>query len=394
MFVYLDNGATTRPHQEVTKRVAEMMEKEYGNPSSLHSMGVAAEKSIKGARKAAAFSLGVEENEVYFTSGGTEGNNTAIFGAVEAKRKRGNKIITSKSEHAAVLEACRHLEEVGFKVIYLDVDGKGGVSPIELENVLDDDTILVSLMAVNNELGTIAPLPDFSKLIRAKSNALFHCDAVQAYGKIPFSPIDEGVDMAVISAHKVHGPKGIGAIYIAGDVTIRPLIYGGGQEKGFRSGTENVPGIVGFGVAAEHISSQKGEVTSFLASLRRRLLNGLREEIKDIRINSHEWALGEKDGGLCSPAILNVSFLGCPGEALLHSLEQSDIYISTGSACSSRKKGSHVLAAAGLTGEEIASAIRFSIGEYNREEEMDYVVDCVKAAVKRIRKVTRYKGER
>lgn len=382
MFVYLDNSATTRPYEEVVVEMVKYMESHYGNPSSLHRMGVDAEKAMKGARKSIAVSLGVKDEEIYFTSGGTEADNTAIFGAAQARKRRGDKIVTSRIEHPAVMESCRKLEESGFRVEYIPVGGNGVIDLRALESALDDQTILITVMHVNNEVGSIQPIREIAELKdrigkRLGMEILLHTDAVQSYGRLPI-PMD-GIDMLAVSGHKIHGPKGAGALYIRKALNIQPYIHGGGQERGLRSGTENVPAIAGFGTAADLCRRNTDKRIETMKKVKAYLEEGLRSEIPDIRFNS------SPDG---SPAILNVSFSGVRGEVLLHTLEQSEIYVSTGSACSSRKKGqSHVLKAMGLSDKEIEGAVRFSFSEFNTTEEIDYVLARLKSAVQKFRKL-------
>lgn len=374
MIVYLDNSATTRQYDQVTEVMTRAMRDIYGNPSSLHAMGLAAEKEVRGARKAVASSLSCREEEIVFTSGGTESDNTAIFGVARARRREGRRIITTRVEHPAVLEACKVLEQDGCDVVYIDVDDQCRLNMDQLKDAVNDETVLISVMAVNNEVGTIMPLSDVAA---AKGRALFHADAVQGYGKVALH--NTGADLISLSSHKIHGPKGVGALYIRKGVNLPAFMVGGGQEKHRRSGTENVPAIIGFGEASRLAEQRFDQRVSAMALARRRLLDGLRDQIGDIRINSPE------DG---AASVLNVSFLGCRGEVLLHTLEQDGIYVSTGSACSSNKKGrSHVLAAMGLSDKEIEGAIRFSFSEFNTPEEMDYVTEKVKSAVERFRRL-------
>ena len=372
MKVYLDNSATTRPFDEVTDLVTYYMREEYGNPSSLHHMGLVAEKGMKNARKQVAAAAGCDENEIVFTSGGTEADDLAIIGAARAAKRKGNKIITSKIEHPAVLQAFARLEEEGFEAVYLDVDNEGYVDLDQLSSEINDDTILISCMHVNNESGTIQPIDTIAKM---KRNAVLHVDCVQSFGKLPLP--GSGVDLISISGHKIHGPMGTGALINRTDVNIKPLLYGGGQEKDIRPGTENLPAICGFGLACEMIAKDMLEKEAEIGKMKEHLRKGLLDSIKDIRVNSPE--------GSC-PSVLNISFMGTRGEVILHTLEQDGIFVSTGSACSSNHGGgSHVLKAMGLSDEEITGAIRFSFGRFNRMEEMDYVIEKVKGAVDRFR---------
>lgn len=390
MFTYLDNSATTRPYDEVIRLVERTMSEVFGNPSSLHRMGMAAEKLVKEARERVAQSMGASSEEIYFTSGGTEGDNTAIFGAVSSRRHRGNKIITSSVEHPAVLEPFRELKRQGFDAVFLDVDSKGRIDVTQLERELDENVIFVSLMHINNELGTIQPLKEAGELI-ARANArwgkdiLFHTDAVQSYGKEKIDVKELPVDFLSVSGHKIHGPKGIGALYVRKGRSLPPLMFGGGQEKGLRSGTENVPFIAGMGLAGQLCEQERKEKLQRLKELRGRLMRGIEATIPQAIINSPR-----KENA--SPAILNVSFPGCRGEVLLHMLEQKDIYVSTGSACSSHKKGSHVLSAAGLSPEQIDSALRFSFSCDVTEEQIDYTLRELKQAVESMRRLTRFLG--
>ncbi len=382
MFVYLDNSATTKPYKEVIAETVKYMEIHYGNPSSLHRMGMTAEKALKDARKSAAASLGAKEEEIYFTSGGTEADNMALFGAVQARKRRGNKIITSQIEHPAILESCRKLEESGFRVEYLTVDPNGMIDMQALESAMDDQTILVTIMQVNNEVGSIQPISQISELKNRIGNKLgteilLHTDAVQSLGKLPIEI--SGIDLLSVSGHKIHGPKGVGALYVRKGLNVLPYLFGGGQERGLRSGTENVPAIAGFGIAAEISRKNLTKRMESIKTLKMYLTEGIRTEIPDIRFNSTE------EG---SSSILNVSFLGVRGEVLLHTLEQSEIYVSTGSACSSNKKGqSHVLKAMDRSDKEIEGAIRFSFCEFNTTEELDYVLVQLKNSVQKYRKL-------
>lgn len=391
MFVYLDNSATTRQYDVVTDKMIEYMREDFGNPSSLHRLGINAEKAIKNARKQVATAMGVQDAEIIFTSGGTEADNTALIGAAMARKRRGKRIITTKIEHPAVLETVAKLEKQGFEVVYVDIDAQGCVSLESLENAWNEDTILVSVMGVNNEVGTIQPIKEIvalkERINKEKGiDTLLHTDMVQALGKIPMNM--RGVDMAAVSAHKIHGPKGMGALYIKKGLNIEPYMIGGGQERNMRSGTENVAGIVGFGEAAKLATAGFDERINKMAAARAYLLEGIKNEIKDVKINGCEEASLVGEGSKACPSVLNVSFLGTRGEVLLHTLETAGIYVSTGSACSSNKKGqSHVLKAMGLKDKEIEGALRFSFSEFNTIEEMEYVLENLKNAVGKFRKL-------
>ena len=383
MTIYLDNSATTRPYDEVTEVVAETMREHYGNPSSLHRMGLEAEKILRGSRESLAAALAVSPGEVIFTGSGTEADNIALLGGARALKRKGKRIITDGIEHPAVLETFRALEQEGFETVFLGVDDHGRIDPDEVKAALTEDTVLVSMMHVNNELGTIQPVEEVGGILKEREKLYFHVDAVQSFGKLPMKPVTDIADLVAVSAHKIHGPKGMGALYIRKGTNLRSPVTGGGQERGLRSGTENVPGIAGFGKAAEITCGDLAGRTAAIRKVRDYLMKGIKDQIEDIRINSFE---DER----CVCSVLNVSFPGVRGEVLLHMLEQKEIYVSTGSACSSHKKGqSHVLKAAGLSDEEIEGAIRFSFSAFNTTEEMDIVLDCLKTSVAQIRKITR-----
>lgn len=382
--IYIDNSATTKQYPQVTETMTKYMEEYFGNPSSMYQLGLDSEKAVKHARKQVEEAMGAGNGTLIFTSGGTEADNTAIFGAARALRRRGNRIITSAVEHPAVLECCKRLEQDGYDVVYVGVDDKCRLDLERLEDAIDENTILVSLMQVNNEAGTIMPV-DAVKDLMKKKNApgWFHCDAVQSFGKLQ---VPESADLISVSSHKIHGPKGAGALFVRKGIHLPALIEGGGQEHGNRSGTENVPAITGFGTAAEISAKDRNEERQRVSVMRRALLKGLKDNLEDLIINSVE-----EDGvasGQCCSSILNISFLGTRGEVLLHTLEQDGIYVSTGSACSSNKKGqSHVLGAMGLKDKEIEGALRFSFGRFNEIDEMEIVVDKVTAVVKRFRRL-------
>ena len=380
--VYLDNSATTQALDEVAKVVYEVMTKEYGNPSSLHRKGIEAEKLINTAREEISAFLGVKPSEIYFTSGGTESNNIAIKGVATSLRRRGKHLITSTIEHPSVLDAFRHLEKEGFMVTYLSTDKEGYINVKELEKAMTPETILVSIMYVNNEVGSIQPIDEAAKIIkRQNKNTLFHVDAVQAFGKIPLIPNLTGIDLLSMSGHKIHGPKGIGALFARDKIKINPLFSGGGQEMGIRSGTENTPGIMGFKVATQYCNNNLIKWQEKISNLKTRFIDSIFDQIPDVELN------GPKDG---SPYIVNISFLGTRGEILLHSLESRGIYVSTGSACSSNKGGkSHVLDAINKDPDVKDSAIRFSFSPFITEEDIDYTVSILKQVVSEIRKFMR-----
>ena len=386
MFVYLDNSATTKPYSEAVDVMTTVLREDFGNPSSLHTLGIAAEKYIKNARKSLATSLGASEDEVFFTSCGTEADNMAIMGAASARKHQGKKIITTAVEHPAILEPCKKLEQMGYKVEYIGVDNKCRLNMDQLKAAIDEDTILISIMGVNNETGTIMPLKEIIELKEQFNKAhgtgiLMHTDAVQAFGKVPVNVKGDlkGVDMISVSGHKIHGPKGICGIYVKKGLALPAFIVGGGQEGHMRSGTENTAGIAGFGKAIDMAFDDFDGRIAAMSKAKNRLYEAITSDIKDIVVNSPEDA---------AASVLNVSFLGTRGEVLLHTLEQDGIFVSTGSACSSNKKGqSHVLGAMGLKHKEIEGAIRFSFSEFNTVEEMDYVADRVKFAVTKFRKL-------
>jgi len=382
--IYLDNSATTKQHRAVTEIMIKHMEETFGNPSSLYQLGVDSEKSIKAARKQLTNAFGMPEGSITFTSGGTEADNMAIFGAAKALRRSGNKIVTSQVEHPAVLDCCKRLESEGFTVERIGVDNKCRLDMEHLKRAIGEDTILVTLMHVNNETGTVMPVDQVKEIMKVNgAPGVFHCDAVQSFGKLA---MPSQADMISVSGHKIHGPKGSGALYVRKGVNLPALIEGGGQEGGRRSGTENVAGIAGLGLAAEMAYSDRTAEMKRLTEMRQMLIDGFKANIKDIIINSPEEA--GIQSGLCCPSVLNVTFMGTRGEVLLHTLEQSEVYVSTGSACSSNKKGqSHVLKAMGLKDKEIEGTLRFSLGRFNTAEEMEITVDKVASAVKRFRRL-------
>ncbi|MDD2294526.1 MAG: cysteine desulfurase family protein [Eubacteriales bacterium] len=381
MFVYLDNSSTTKPYPSVVRAVTRAMEADFGNPSSLHRMGLEAEQLIKEARSILARSLGASPKEIFFTSGGTESDNTALFGVWESRKRQGKRILTGSVEHPAVLRACEKLEKMGAEVIYLPVTTQGILDMEAFQEALNEDTILVSLMHVNNETGAVMPIGEVMRILKQRRiPAVFHTDAVQSYGKLDLDVRSCPVDMISLSGHKIHGPKGIGALYVRDGLVSQPFLYGGGQESGFRSGTENVPGIAGFAQAVREQWSEPETRIARITQVKDYLLKQLTETITDLSFHTPADS---------APSVLNIGFVGCKGEVLLHMLEQSDIFVSTGSACSSKKSGSHVLAAMGLSKSQIEGAIRFSFSEDNDINQMDYVVEVIRKAVtsqRRLRK--------
>lgn len=389
--IYLDNSATTHQYDEVTELVYKLSKEAFGNPSSLHTLGLRSAELIREARGRVSKALPAM-GKIVFNSGGTEGDYTAIFSTARKLRRRGNKIITSKIEHPAVLEACKRMAEDGFEICYIDVDKTGTINLESLQEALDDKVILVTLMAVNNETGMIQPVASAYDIVKAYNkehgtNTVFHTDAVQAFGKMNLRSAP--FDIITISGHKFHAPKGVGAMYMKSGLKLPALILGGGQESGYRSGTENTQGIAGLGLATELAYDNLTEKQKLLAILNNRLREGLISELDDIIVNGTiEMGFEISDYGKRCPSVLNVSFLGSRGEVILHTLEQEEIYVSTGSACSSHKNSdSHVLAAMGLGHKEIEGAIRFSISEFNTLEEMDEAAAKVSAAVKRFRRL-------
>lgn len=388
--IYLDNSATTRQYDEVTDIMTKCMKESFGNPSSLYSIGLDAEKLLKKARKQIDDFIKGEKGKVIFTSGGTEADNTAIFGTVKALKRAGNRIVTSAVEHPAVLECCKRLEEEGLEIVRIGVDKNCNPDINRLRDAIDKNTILVTFMQVNNEVGTIMPIKEISDIMRDnKSPGLLHVDAVQGFGKLQ---LPAEADMISLSGHKIHGPKGMGALWIKEKnrhdkkTVLPPYIVGGGQESGQRSGTENVPAIVGFGLAAEMANENLELESKRLAAVRDALIEGLEGTIPDVMLNSPRQSGHEP--GMCCPTVINMTFLGTRGEVLLHDLEGSGIFVSTGSACSSNKKGqSHVLKAMGLKDKEIEGTLRLSLGRFNTMEEVDFAVEKIAAAVKRFRRL-------
>ncbi len=383
MSIYLDNSATTRPYKEVIETMVSFLSEDFQNPSAAYRDGLNIERKIKKAREDIAKTLGARSDEIIFTSGGTESNNQIIKGVARYNKARKKHIITSQIEHPSVLNSFYDLEREGFDITVLGVDKKGRIDIDELKSALREDTCLVSMMHVNNEIGVIADIKEISKAIKSfNEDIVFHVDAVQSYGKLRFTVDELGIDALSASGHKIHGPKGIGLLYVRRGVEFSPLISGGGQERGLRSGTENVAGIMGLAKAVEILFNGLDEKIEYMKKYRDTLKNKIVDEIDGVRINSF-------DDGVCH--ILNVSFLGIKGEVLLHFLENDDISVSTGSACSAKKPGSRVLKALKLSDDALEGAVRFSISEENNMDEIDEVVEKIKTHLSRIRKISGYK---
>ena len=368
MEAYFDNSATTKVLDCVKDAVVDAMCVNYGNAAAKHRKGVEAENLIREAKKAIADTLKVQEKEILFTSGGTESNNTALIGTALANRRAGKHLITTGVEHPSIYNTMSFLEEMGFEVTYLPVDHLGHISLEDLENAIREDTILVSVMYVNNEVGAVEPIEAISQCIKKKNpKTLFHVDAIQAYGKYKIRPKKQGIDLLSVSGHKIHAPKGVGFLYIRDGVKIRPILFGGGQQKGMRSGTENVPGCVGLGVAAREAYKDFDARIEKLYTLREHLIAGLKP-LGGVTINGSEDRTN-------APQIVSASFGGVRSEVLLHALEDKGVYVSSGSACSSNHPGiSGTLKGIGVKKELLDSTIRFSLGDLNTEEEVDYAI--------------------
>ena len=384
MEIYLDNSATTMVAPEVREEMMAALGEAYGNPSSLHKKGSDAELMLKKAKERIAQPLKADAREIYFTSGGTEANNLALLGGARAKKREGNHVIISAVEHPSVSAAADELAREGFQVTRLGTDERGLVSPESLKAALTPETVLVSVMAVNNEVGAREPFEAFGKLIKDyNSRILFHVDAVQAYGKLRLNPKRDGIDLLSASGHKIHGPKGIGFLYIRDKVRIEPIIYGGEQQKGIRSGTENMPGIVGMGKAAELAYQHFDERISALYSLKEYLQEGL-ESLDLVRVN------GPRERELSAPHIVSATFPGIRSEVLLHALEDRGIYASAGSACSSHKKTvSPTLRSIGLSDELAGSTLRFSLSSYSSREDADAVIKALAELLPQLRRFVR-----
>ena len=386
MEAYLDNSATTRCSDRACQLMVDLLTKDYGNPSSLHMKGIEAERFVETAKKKIAKTLRVSEKEIIFTSGGTESNNLAIIGAAMANRRAGNHIITTSIEHASVENPMEFLKEQGFDITYLSVDENGIISLEELEEAVTEQTILVSMMQVNNEIGAIEPVAEAAELIKKKNpDTLIHVDAIQSYGKMYIYPKKLGIDMLSVSGHKIHGPKGSGFLWVKEKTKLKPLILGGGQQKGMRS--ENVPAIAGLGEAAEEIYENLDEKRAHLYGLKQRFIDGI-EKLEGTHVNG-------KTGEDSAPHIVSVSFEGIRSEVLLHSLEDRGIYVSSGSACSSnnhagKQKGSKTLRNIHLKENLLDSTLRFSFSVHTTEEEIDYALEVLGELLPVLKKYTRH----
>ena len=383
MEAYLDNSATTACFEEVAQLMHKIMCEDYGNPSSMHHKGVEAEKYLRDATKTLADLLKTDEKEILFTSGGTESDNIALIGTAMANHRRGRHLITTRIEHPAVLQPMAYLENQGFQVTYLPVDHEGKISLEDLERAIRPDTILVSIMHTNNELGSVQPIAEAGELIkRMNPQTLFHVDAVQGFGKFRIYPAKAHVDMLSVSGHKIHGPKGVGFLYIRKGARVNPIIYGGGQQKGMRSGTENVPGIAGLAKAAELVYQNLDQDMDRMYGLRDMLVEGI-GDIEDVRVNGCPGREG-------AAHIVSLSVRGVRSEVLLHALEERDIYVSAGSACSSNKpQTSATLKAIGVERGLLDSTIRFSFSVFTTAEEIQYTIQALHELIPALRRYSR-----
>lgn len=383
MEAYLDNSATTKVSDGVRDIVVKTMTEDFGNPSSLHMKGIEAEKYLRDAREIIAKAFKVTEKEIIFTSGGTEANNMALIGIAEAYKRAGRHIITTAIEHASVLDTMKYLTEQGYSVTYLNVDKSGRIDLEELKNAITDETILVSVMYVNNEIGAVEPIEEIGKIIKERNpNTVFHVDAIQAFGKYKIYPKKLKIDALSVSGHKIHGPKGIGFLYVSDKVKIKPIIHGGGQQRGLRSGTDNVPGIAGMGQAVREAYTDMETKVDKMRKLKDYLTDSLLK-LSDIRINS-----SKGDDG--APNIVSASFIGVRSEVMLHALEEKGVYVSSGSACSSNKSGISVtLKSIGLNKEALDSTLRFSFCDTTTMEEIDYALEAVKELLPKLRVLRR-----
>lgn len=384
MEVYLDNSATTKCYPEVGELVYKVMCQDYGNPSSMHRKGIEAERYVKDSKEIISKLLKVNSKEIYFTSGGTESDNLAIIGAAKANQRMGKHLITTAIEHPAILNTMRHLEEQGFRVTYLPVDRVGRVKLEALKEALCKETILVSIMYVNNEMGSVQPVEEAVQIVKQYNpSILFHTDAVQGFGKYRIYPSRVGIDMLTASGHKIHGPKGIGFVYIQEKVKMQPIVFGGEQQKNVRSGTENVPGIAGIGLASQMIYQDLDMKVALMRELKAHFMEGL-SKIENSAVHG---LVNESS----APHIVSVGISGIRSEVLLHALEDKGIYVSSGSACASNHPAvSGVLKGIGVSKEYLNATLRFSMSEFTTREEIDYTLDTLYNCVPMLRKYTRH----
>lgn len=384
MQAYLDNSATTVCEPGVVEKVVQMMSICYGNPSAMHNKGVEAENYVKEAREIIAKTLKVQEKEIIFTSGGTESNNLAIMGCAAANHRMGKHLITTKIEHPSVGNVMKHMEEEGYEVTYLPVDENGIVRLDKLKEALRPDTMLVSVMHVNNEIGAVQPIEEISKIIKANNPAtIFHVDAIQSYGKYRILPKKMGIDLLSVSGHKIHGPKGIGFLYHDSKIKIKPIIFGGGQQWDLRSGTENVPGIAGLAEAAKEIYTEFDAKTAHLYEVKEHFVSEILK-LEGTKING----LTGRDS---APHVVSVSFPGVRSEVLLHALEDKEVYASAGSACSSNKPAvSATLKAINVPKEHLDSTLRFSFSVHTTKEEIDYCMEVLGGLLPMLRRYARH----
>ncbi|RLJ03237.1 MAG: cysteine desulfurase NifS [Candidatus Aenigmatarchaeota archaeon] len=378
--IYLDNASTTPLDPRVREAMLPYLTERYGNPSSIHKVGREAREAVEDARRKVADTIGASPEEIYFTGSGSEGNNLAIKGIAWANRSRGKHIITTKIEHKCVLNTCHYLEKHGFDITYLDVDEYGVVDLEQLKSSLRDDTILVSVMYANNEVGTLQPIKEISQILK-KRDIYLHTDAVQVLGKLPLDVEKLGVDVLTLSAHKIYGPKGVGAVYVRKGTRMDPLIHGGGQERGLRSGTENVPGIVGFGTAAELAKNLLLEDKAKFERFSEKLINEIPERIENVKFNGHPKKR--------VPNIVNFSFPRVEGESIVMYLDLEGIAASTGSACTSKSlEPSHVLTAMGISPEVAHGSLRISFGRFNDEYDVDKLLEVLPGIIEKLRKMS------
>lgn len=387
MEAYLDNAATTPVFPEVAEIMNKVMMEDFGNPSSKHTKGITAEQYVKDAREIIAGTLKCQPKEIIFTSGGTESNNLAFIGTAIANRREGKHIITTQIEHASVHEPLAYLEEMGYEVTYLPVDSRGVVSVEDVKQALREDTFLVSIMYVNNEIGSLQPVEEIGEMLKqVNSKILFHVDGIQAYGKYKIQPKKSGIDLLSVSGHKIHGPKGVGFLYVRDGVKIRPILFGGGQQKGMRSGTENVPGIAGLGVAVQKMCRENGAKREQLLCLKKQLIEEL-SQYENVFVNGVEKEYIEET----APHIVSVSFGGIRSEVMLHAMAQEGVYVSSGSACSSNHPElSGTLQAIGVKPELLDSTLRFSFSVLTTPEQVAYASEVVGRLLPVLRKFTRH----